>query len=423
MSVVVIGVNQRTAPLSLIEKFALDDDRCTKYLDALVAREDIAEAVIVSTCHRTEVWVVAERFHAALGDVRDVLCDITYLPPDAFSEHLVTEHDDEAVRHLFEVAAGLRSVVVGEHEILGQVADAWELARAQGAAGPTLNLLFRHAVEVGKRVRSETAISRNITSVSHAAVVMAAEELGGLQGRSAAVVGAGAMGRGMVGLLVEQELAALQIVNRSAERASRLAAEVAASSATLEELPEVLASADVIFTSTGAPEPVITVDLVSEACAARVARGEDAPLVVVDIAMPRDVASGVAALDGVTVLDLEALEAFAGRGLEERRREIPAVRAIVDAEVARFEAARSSRQVAPLITDLHAWAESVRGAELDRHRSRLAQLDPEAREVIDAVTRGLVAKLLHSPTVSLKDASGTARGDRIARTLRDLFDL
>lgn len=423
MSILVIGVNQRTAPLSLLERFALDGDRLAKYLDALMASDNISEAAIVSTCHRTEAWVVAERFHGALGDVRDVFCDLTYLPPDEFAPHLLTEHDGEAVRHLFEVAAGLRSVVVGEHQILGQVADAWEAARNNGSAGPTLNLLFRHAVEVGKRARNETAIARNVTSVSHAAVVMAGDELGGLGGRSVAVVGAGAMGRGMVGLLADRDIASLSIVNRSAERAEQVAASVGGSGVSLDELAALLVDVDVVFTSTGAPEPVITLEMARAACEARAARGATEPLVLVDIAVPRDVSVEVAGLDGVRVLDMESLEAFAGRGLSERRAEVPAVAAIVDAEVDRFEAARSSRQVAPLITELHAWAEMLRSAELDRHRSRLIDLDPEAADALDAVTRSLVAKLLHTPTVSLKEASGTARGDRIAQSLRDLFDL
>ena len=253
MSVVVIGVNHRTAPLSLLEKFAVDGERRTKYLDALLACDHVSEAVILSTCHRTEIWVVAEKFHGAFGDVRDVLCDLTYLPPDAFADHLSAEYDLDAVRHLFEVAAGLESVVVGEHEILGQVADAWETARLAGATGPTLNLLFRHAVEVGKRARTETAIARSVTSVSHAAVVMASEQLGSLAGADVSVLGAGAMGRGMVDLLSDHGVAGITVLNRSLHRAEELAtATVGGRAAGLDALGDELRTTDVLFTSTGA---------------------------------------------------------------------------------------------------------------------------------------------------------------------------
>jgi glutamyl-tRNA reductase len=414
-------VNQRTAPLSLLEKFAVEGERQAKYLDALVACDHVSEAVILSTCHRTEIWAVAEKFHGAFSDVRDVLCDLTYLPPDAFAEHLTAEYDTDAVRHLFEVAAGLESVVVGEHEILGQVADAWETARAAGGAGPTLNLLFRHAVEVGKRARTETAIARSVTSVSHAAVVMAAEQLGTLAGADVSVLGAGAMGRGMVGLLADQGVASTTVVNRSRERAEELAAAIPGGRAAgIDELGALLATTDVLFTSTGSNEPVLGVADVAPALAQRNGRRE---LLVVDIAVPRDVEAAVGELDGVVLLDMEALQAFADRGLIERQREIPAVRSIVEAELDRYEAARSSREVAPLVTELHQWADGVRLAELERHRARLAELDPATRDAVEALSRGLVAKLLHAPTVAVKDASGTPRGERLAATLRDLFDL
>jgi glutamyl-tRNA reductase len=427
VSVVVIGVNHRTAPLSLLEKFAVDGERRAKYLDALLAADHVSEAVILSTCHRTEIWVVAEKFHGAFGDVRDVLCDLTYLPPEAFADHLSAEYDTDAVRHLFEVAAGLESVVVGEHEILGQVADAWESARLAGATGPTLNLLFRHAVEVGKRARTETAIARSVTSVSHAAVVMASEQLGSLAGAEVSVLGAGAMGRGMVDLLSDHGVAGITVVNRSRDRAEELASETDNGRAVgLDELDAELRTTDVLFTSTGSAEPIIGVADVAPALAARdgqVREGRRRDLLIVDIAVPRDVEPAVGALDGVTLLDMEALQAFADRGLLERQREVPAVRTIVEDELDRYETVRSSREVAPLVTDLHQWAEAMRTAELDRHRSRLADLDPATRDAVESLTRGLVAKLLHTPTVTVKDASGTPRGERLASSLRDLFDL
>jgi len=419
VSVVVIGANHSTAPLPLLERFAVSGDRLQKYLGALVESDHISEAVILSTCHRTEIWAVAERFHGAYSDVRDLLCDLTYLPPEDFSEHLTTEYDLDAVQHLFEVAAGLDSVVVGEHEILGQIADAWEIAREAGASGPSLNLLFRHAVEVGKRARTETSIARGVTSVSQAAVVMATERLGTLTGARAAVLGAGNMGRGMVTLLADQDVEEVIVLNRSLGPAEALAAPVGGRAVELSALSEELVRADVLFTSTGATEPLITADLLGDVLPARAGRD----LLIIDIAVPRDVDPAISDLDGVTLLDMDSLEAFAERGLTERRGEIPAVRAIVEAELSRYESARTSRQVAPLVGELHQWAESIRSAELERFRSRLDGLDEAQREAVEATTRGIVAKLLHHATIAVKDASGTPRGERLAASLRDLFDL
>jgi glutamyl-tRNA reductase len=402
-----------------LERFAVSGDRLRKYLGALVESDHISEAVILSTCHRTEIWAVAERFHGAYSDVRDLLCDLTYLPPEDFSDHLTTEYDLDAVQHLFEVAAGLDSVVVGEHEILGQIADAWAVAREVGASGPSLNLLFRHAVEVGKRARTETAIARGVTSVSQAAVVMATDHLGTLSGARAAVLGAGNMGRGMVTLLADQDVEEVVVLNRSLGPAEALATPVGGRAARLAALGDELVQADVLFTSTGAVEPLVTLELLNHVVPSRAGR----ELLIIDIAVPRDVDPAIGQMDGVTLLDMDSLEAFAQRGLTERRAEIPAVTAIVEAELSRYEAARTSRQVAPLVGELHQWAESIRTAELDRFRSRLDSLDDIQREAVEATTRGIVAKLLHHATIAVKDASGTPRGERLAASLRDLFDL
>jgi glutamyl-tRNA reductase len=411
VSILVIGANHRTAPLELLEKLSVDGESLPKYLDALMARDNIAEAVILSTCHRTEIYAVAERFHGAFADVRDLISDITFLPPESFADHLEIAYDTDAVAHLFAVSAGLDSVVVGEHEILGQVRDAWESARGLGASGPTLNLLFRHALEVGKRARTETAIARGVTSVSQAAVVMATEHLGTLAGATAVVLGAGEMGRNLVTLLTGAEVDEIIVVNRTPQAAQQIATDAGARAAQLASLTDELVGADVLFTSTSSPTPLLgTAEL-----APVLARRNGRPLLVVDIAMPRDVDPAV------TVLDLEALESFAERGLTDRRREVPAVEAIVAAECDRFEAVRTSREVAPLVAELHTWAEGIRASEVERLAGRTG--DPAVRKQIDALSRALVAKLLHTPTVRVKDAAGTPKGERLASSLRDLFDL
>ncbi len=419
MSVVVIGANHRTAPLDLLERMALDADRLPKYLDALRAREHVAEAVIVSTCNRTEIYVVAEQFHGAYRDVRDLVSDLTYLPPDEFTEHLDVAWDLDAVEHLFRVASGLDSVVMGEHEILGQVRNAWDQARELGAAGPTLNLLFRHALETGKRARTETAIARSVTSVSQAAVVMAGARIGSLAGRHLVVLGAGDMGRGMVHLLAEVEPASLTVVNRNEVRAAEIASLVQGRSAPMAALDAELRGADVLFTATAASGAVLGTEEMARIMAERDGR----PLLVVDIAVPRDVDPAVAEIDGIELLDMDDLRAFCDAGLAERRREVPAVESIVDDELARWSDRHTSREVAPLVGEIHRGAEAIRAGELERYAARLASLEPAEREAVEALTRGIVAKLLHTPTVRLKDAAGTPRGERLTRSVRDLFEL
>ncbi len=419
MSVVVIGANHRTAPLDLLERMALDADRLPKYLDAIREREHVSEAVIVSTCNRTEIYVVAEQFHGAYRDVRDLVSDLTYLPPDEFTDHLDVAWDIDAVEHLFRVASGLDSVVMGEHEILGQVRTAWDQARELGAAGPTLNLLFRHALETGKRARTETAIARSVTSVSQAAVVMAGARIGSLADRHLVVLGAGDMGRGMVHLLAEVEPASLTVVNRNEVRAAEIASLVQGRSAPIDALDAELREADVLFTATAASSAILGPEEMSRIMAERGGR----PLLVVDIAVPRDVDPAVAGIEGIDLLDMDDISAFCDAGLAERRREVPAVEAIVDQELLRWSERHTSREVAPLVGEIHRRAEAIRAGELERYTSKLASLDPAEREAVEALTRGIVKKLLHTPTVRLKDAAGSPRGERLTRSIRDLFEL
>ncbi|HVM67916.1 MAG TPA: glutamyl-tRNA reductase, partial [Acidimicrobiales bacterium] len=335
------------------------------------------------------------------------------------ADHLTVLYDDAAIAHLFSVAAGLDSAVLGESEVLAQVRGAWDAARAEGTAGPVLSGVFRHAVEVGKRVRSETAIARGTTSISHAAVALAADRLGGLVGRRVLVLGAGDMGEGMTVALAGAGVADVLVANRTPTRASSLAERVGGRAIDVAELPAALASVDVLLTSTGAPSPLLTVEDLAPVLPERAGR----PMLIVDIAVPRDVEPAVRALDGVTVLDLDDLRAFARTGLEERRREVSRVQAIIDEEVADYLGEAVARQAAPTVAALRERAEAVRATELERFAARLAALEPREREAVEALTRGIVAKLLHEPTVRLKDAAGTPRGERLADSLRALFDL
>jgi glutamyl-tRNA reductase len=418
MSIVVIGVNHRTSPLSMLERVALAPTDVPKSITGLVSRINIREAVVLSTCNRTEVYAVAERFHGAYADIRDFFCEIGGLDPDDLHPHLYSQHDDAAVSHLFEVAAGLDSAVLGETEILGQVRHAWELAQTEGGARSTLNLLFRHAIETGKRARTETAISRSTASVSSAAVEMVADRLGDIAGLRVLVVGAGEMGEGVAVALVGAGATHITVTNRTHERAVALAERVQGHVVPYTELSAALAEADVLLTCSRAGTVVVDAELVA---AAR--QGVDTPMLVVDIAVPRNVDPAVAELPGVTLLDLDDLRDWAARGLEARRHEAEHVRTIVRDEVERFAVESMARQAAPLVASLHERAEQIREAELERFAGKLQGLGPAERAAVEALTKGIVAKLLHHPSVRLKDDAGTPQGERNAAAVRDLFDL
>jgi glutamyl-tRNA reductase len=310
-------------------------------------------------------------------------------------------------------------MILGEGEILGQVREALKVAEAEGTAQQALSRVFRHAIEVGKRSRAETGISRGAVSISSAAVALAAEHLGSLAGRRVLVLGAGEMGEGMARSLAGSGVAEVTVAGRGRDRAAELAAKVGARPLSIERLPEALVAADVLLTSTGSAGVVISRDELEAAVTRRLGR----PLLVVDIAVPRDVDPDCAHLPGITLLDMDDLRAFAERTLDRRRREVTRVRRIIAAELERFREENTAREVAPVVTALRVRGEELRRAELERFRSRLEGLDPKTAEAVEALTKGIVAKLLHDPTVRVKEAAGSGRGQLYADALTALFDL
>jgi glutamyl-tRNA reductase len=419
VSVVVIGLNHRTAPLELLERMSIADGQLPKALHDLCTREHISEAMVLSTCNRTEVYAVAERFHGAYSDIRRFLAAHSFLPPEEFSDHLYVHYDSAAAAHLFSVTAGLDAAVLGESEIQGQVKAAWDRARAEGTAGPSLNLLLRHALEGGKRARTHTGIGRHIASVSQAAVAMAGERLGGLAGKTVLVLGAGDVGEGMAVALAGAGVAGVLVANRTQSKAVALAGRIGGRPVALVDVPDRVADVDLLLTSTGSQAPIIERADLEPVMGARWQR----PLLVVDIAVPRDVDRGVADIDGVTLLDMDDLRGFAAAGVAGRRGEVAAAEGILNDELERYVGAASAREVAPMIVALRERAEAVRRVEVERFRRRLDDLDPDQAELVDAVTKGLVSKLLHQPTVVLKDAAGSPRGDRLVAALRELFEI
>ncbi len=420
MSVVVIGLNHRTAPLELLERTTVDASRLPKALADLVSRTHLSEAVVLSTCNRTEVYAVAERFHGAYQDIRSFLAEMAFLAPEDFVDHLYVHYDDAAVAHLFAVAAGLDSAVLGETEILGQVRDAWDASLAEGVTGSTLNLLFRHALETGKRARTETGISRGITSVAQAAVALVGERIesrgGALADQRALLLGAGDMGEGMAVALAGAGVHEIVVANRTFANAEALAARAGGRAVRLTDLRDELVTADVLLTSTGASTIMVEFAELADAVEQRGGR----PLLIVDIAVPRDVDSGAADLPGVTLLDMDDLRRFVEVGVSGRQREAARAQVIVDEELDRHRTLTTAREVAPLVSALREKAEVFRAAEVDRVAGKLS---PTELAAVEQATKAIVAKLLHEPTVRLKDAAGTPKGDRLADALGDLFDI
>ena len=436
MSVVVVGIEHQQAPLDVLERVAMSDAEVAKTLGTLASWDNVHEVVVLSTCLRTELYVVVDRFHDAVDDMWGLLADRAGIPVAEVQECTAVRFDDDVATHLFSVAAGLESAVLGEGEVLGQVRRAWERARGERASGPVLAELFRSAVQAGKRVRAETAIARGTTSFAYAAVELAeARRPGGLTGAAVTVVGAGEMGGGVARALgqlpPDRRPSRVTVVNRSRERGRRLAASVpgplAAGAVGTENLAEALAAADVAFTAVEAagshlvPAAMLLAQPAGPAQPA--GSGRERPILVVDLGVPRNVEPAAAAVDGVTLLDMDDLRSAVGQAIDERRAEAALADAIVAEELARYRGAARARGAGPVIAALRSRMEDLRAAELERRRAQLGELSPEAWRQVDEATRAVLAKVLHDPSVVLRESAGTPRGERLVEALRALFGL
>nr|WP_218848888.1 glutamyl-tRNA reductase [Nocardioides perillae] len=416
----VVGVSHRTAPVAVLERLALGREGVTKLVTDVASCEDVGEATVIATCNRLEIYAEVDRFHGSVEDVSRLLVERAGQSTEEVLRHLYVHYDDGAVSHLFHVASGLDSMVVGEGQILGQTREALRLGQELGTAGPALNALFQQALRVGKRSRAETGIDRAAPSLVSAALERAEVAVGPVAGRRAVVVGAGSMASLATATLSRAGVADLVVVNRTAANADRLAAEYAARTAPLTDLAVELAEADVVVSCTGAAGVVVTRASL-EAARAGAGRGADQPLAVLDLALPHDVEPEVATLPGLTVVGLATLA-------EELRdtdagREVEGVRRIVGEEVAAFLTARHQRSVAPTVVALRTMATGVVEAEMERLDHRLPDLDPVVRaEVLHAVRR-VADKLLHQPTVRVKELAGEAGAVSYAAALAELFSL
>ena len=429
MSVLVVGLSHKSAPVAVLERAAVSGDTVTKLLRDVVQAEPVAEAFVVSTCNRVEVYADVDRFHAGVTAICELLARHCGVPSHELTQYLYVHYEDRAVSHLLAVAAGLDSMVVGEDQILGQVRSAVKLAAEHGTAGRVLGELGRLALRTGKRARAETAIGRAGLSLLSAAIELAAASLGPLRpgadplaGRDVLVVGAGSMSGLATATATRSGAASITVANRTRKHAERLAASVSTVTTTvtrLADLPAAIAAADVVISCTGATGQVITGDMVSAALAAREPGGA---LVIMDLAMPRDVEPAVADLTGVVLIGMDQLSEHASTVRDD---DVAAVRAILEAELAAYQSAMDAARVAPTVIALRAKAAGVVDAELARLAGRLSadDLSGHALDEIAQTVRRVVDKLLHAPTVRVKELAGSPGGEEYAAALRVLFDL
>lgn len=416
MSVLAVGISHRSADLRVLERATVPAGEVGKLLDELMRCENVIEAALVTTCNRVEVYTVVEAFHAGLADVVGVLGRHSGLDVAELYEHLYVHYAGAAAEHLFRVSAGLDSMVVGEAQILGQVRTAYNTAQSTGTAGRTLHELFQRALRVGKRVHAETGLDAAGGSVVSEALADATTVLNGLTGRRALIVGAGSMGGLSAAALRRAGIGEIVIANRTEQTGARLAElqieqGTPARAVGLDDLPRHIAEADVVVSCTGANGTVIDTGMIEP---------RTSPLVVCDLGLPRDVAPEVATLHAVTIVDLESLQrrlAESPSGLDTRR----AAKIVAD-EVTGYLATQRSAEVTPTVTALRRRAAEVVDAELLRLDSRL-DLDPSSRAEVAQTVRRVVDKLLHTPTVRVKELASGPNGVEYAEALRELFQL
>jgi glutamyl-tRNA reductase len=418
MSILVVGLSHHTAPVSVLERAALTGEPLAKLLTDVVESEHVAETVVLSTCNRVEVYAVVEKFHGGVADVSELLGRHTGVGLDQLTPHLYVHYDDRAVQHLFNVACGLDSMVVGEGQVLGQVKSALALAQELGTAGRLLNELVQQALRVGKRAHTETGIDRAGQSLVSVALEEARSVVGSLTGSRALVVGAGSMSALAAATLHRTGVDEIVVANRTYDRGARVARLVTGRAVSLESFPVELVDADIVISCTGAAGLVVAAAQVAEAVAARGGR----PLVLLDLALPRDIDPAVRGLDGVTLIDLERLAEHGGADRTVAA-DVDASRRIVADEVAAFSAWQRSTQVAPTVVALRTMAADLVAAELARLEGRLPAMDDRARTEVANTVRRVVEKLLHAPTVRVKELAADPQGQSYAHALRELFDL
>ena len=420
VALISVGIDHENASLDLLERATIPEHEWGKVLRTLMSQRNIHEAVFVSTCLRTEVVAVIDRFHGAIEEISHTLSDATGLIVTEFADHLSVHFDRGVATHLFSVASGLKSVVPGEFEVLGQLRRALELAIEEQTAGPEITELFQRALATGRRVRSETQIARGTTSFAQASVIMATKELGvDLDGADVLVIGAGQLAGGIARSLLasRSRLRRLTICNRSSDRVEQLSRELnddRVTTATLDDVMTLVTSARLVVTAVEVASPIITrADL--EGC--------DQSVLIVDLGLPRAVASDVHGLANVRRIDIDDLRDRVGQALGDRREAFDEAKHIVEADVEKYLSDQRARGAAAIVSELREYFDEVVASEMTRREHDLEEFTLEQRERVTSLIRSVVAKIAHRPTVALKDAAGTDQGTRLSEATRNLFDL
>ncbi|ADB35376.1 glutamyl-tRNA reductase [Kribbella flavida DSM 17836] len=408
MSYLVVGISHRSGDISVLERVALDPDAATKLAVAVQHSPAVSESAVLATCNRTEVYACVDRFHAGMDEVTAILSDITGVPLLDLAEHLYVHFEEGAVAHLFQVAGGLDSMVVGESQILGQLKETLRIGQDLETIGSALNALFQHALRTGKRARAETGID----SAGRSVVTAGLEAVGGFEGRRALIVGAGSMASLAAQTLLNGGAASVTIANRNHDRAVALTERIGGTAIPLAGVPDALAEADLVVSCTGARGVVLTEEMIRNAADGR-------PLGVLDVALPRDVEPGAARIPGVTLITLADLAGTAGGSAHD----VDEVRRIVAEEGGAFEATRRAASVAPTVVALRAMASELVDSELARLDRRLPGLDEHQRHEVARTIRRVVDKVLHTPTVRVKELAADPGGPTYADALRELFAL
>jgi glutamyl-tRNA reductase len=420
MSIVLVGINHKTAPVEVRELLAFSDRACTEGLPRLVDGEVVREGLIVSTCNRVEILsaITTDQLESGTQRIAEFLDAARNLPPGFLSDHLYSHTDENAIRHIFRVASSLDSMVVGEPQVLGQVRHAYSLAVEAGTAGRVLNRLVHHTFHVAKRVRSETGIASSAVSISYMAVELGKKIFDSLKGRVVMLIGAGEMAELSARHLVNAGATRVLIVNRTKESAERLAEEFKGLAVPFEQLSQSLSEADVVICSTGAPDYVVTADMVRSATEQK----RNRPTCIIDISVPRNVDPAVGKVPNVFVFDIDDLESVITSNIREREREAERAELIVQSEVMQFQQSLRAMDIGPTIGALRQKLQQVARAEMERQRKRLGSLTPDQEAAIEALLMSTVNKISHPVLNQMRRSYELSDSDTV-QALRDIFGL
>src|SRR5215467_12206030 len=415
MQLALVGLSHKTAPVEIRERLAFSIDAVRDALTALTGRNEVNEAMILSTCNRVEVVAQSNGDDA----IREFLCEFHRIPPDSVSRHLYSLRNVDAIRHIFRVTSSLDSMVIGEPQILGQVKEAYRIATDAGTVGMHLSALMNRAFAVAKKVRSETGISQSAVSVSYAAVELARKIFGDLSGKTVMIIGASKMGELAAKHLKRAGASSVLVTNRTFERAVELAKIFEGAAVTFEHFTDHIDRADIVISSTGAPHFIITKPMGEEI----IHRRKNKPMFFIDIAVPRDIEPSVNEIDNAFLYDIDDLQQVVDANLKDRLKEAHRAEEIIDLEVAAFCTKMQSREVVPTIVQLKDALEKLRRDEIERNRKLLKDLTPEQQIAIDQITSALVNKILHQPIAELKQAAHHPEGPEVIEIIRKIFNV